>query len=313
MLVSIGIPTYNRAPTLRRALASALAQTHDELEVLVSDNASADGTEELCRAVAADDPRVRYVRQPRNLGPTANFNSLFASVRGDYVGLLADDDWLDPCYVAACLQALRADPHAALVAGRPRYVRAGQFAFDGVAHRHRGGDPAARVRAYLASVDDNGVFYGLMPRAVLDRVRPLPNVLGNDWLHVARIAHLGTIETLDDVRVNRELGGTSADIGSILATFGTSAPWQERVPQLVIAAQLLRDIGWGHPVYGDLGPSRRLSLAVTAALTSIRWPDLAWHLVTPGVASLAHRRRGRAVWAAYDRLTRGLGAGQQYP
>jgi glycosyltransferase involved in cell wall biosynthesis len=171
-LVSICIPTYQRAATLARALDSALAQTHPRLEVVISDNASGDGTAELCRAVAAADARVRYLRQERNLGPTANFNALFAACRGDYVLMLADDDWLDPGYVAACLAALRADPGAALIAGVARYWRDGHYAFPGVVHEHRQSDPAARVLAYLTAVDDNGVFYGLMPRAVLERASP---------------------------------------------------------------------------------------------------------------------------------------------
>lgn len=309
-LVSIGLPTFERAETLVRALASALAQTHDRLEVVISDNASRDGTEAVCREAAARDPRIRYVRQTRNIGPTANFNQLFDACRGQYVLMLADDDWLDPDYIAACLATLRADPEAALVAGRPRYFRAGAFIHDGVAHQHCQPNPAARVRAYLAAVNDNGVFYGLMPRAVLERARPLPNVLGNDWLHVARIAFQGRIRTLEDVHIHRELEGTSADIGSILTTFGR-AGWQVRLPQLVIAWQLLRDIAWAHPVYRPLSSVRRLTLGLGGAAASVRWRALAWHLVTPSVAALSRRPRGRYAWALYERLTRALGAGRR--
>ena len=311
MLVSIGIPTYNRARTLARAVESALAQTHGELEVVISDNASSDGTEALCRQVAADDPRVRYVRHPRNMGPTANFNHLFLACRGDYALMLADDDWLDPDYVARCLALLVDDPEAALVAGRARYLRDGTFVHDGVWHEHRQPDPASRVTAYLATVDDNGVFYGLMPRTVLERAAPMPNVLGNDWLHVARIACQGTIRMLDDVHIHRELGGTSANVASILDMFGTSAAWQERVPQLAIAAEVLRDIAWVHPVYERLGRVRRWRVALAAATVSVRWPDLAWHLMTPSVAALARRRRGRPVWEVYVRVTQALGAGRR--
>ena len=180
---------------------------------------------------------------------------------------------------------------------------------DGVAHEHCQSDPTARVRAYLAAVADNGVFYGLMPRAVLQRVRPLPNVLGNDWLHVARIAALGHIRVIHDVNVYRELGGTSADIASIVSTFGRST-WQSRVPQVVIAWELLRDIGWGHSAYESLGRWRRVRLAIVAAGVSIRWRALAWHLVTPTFADLRHRPRGRWAWHVYDAVTRRLGAGR---
>jgi glycosyltransferase involved in cell wall biosynthesis len=309
-LVSIGIPTYQRAATLERALVSALAQTHGSLEVVVSDNGSTDGTEVLCAAAAARDSRVRYLRQPHNLGPTANFNELFTACRGEYVMMLADDDWLDPGYVSACLAALAQDKDASLVAGWPRYLDRGEFSHDGVLHQHSERDPDARVRSYLRAVSDNGVFYGLMPRAVLQRARPLPNVLGNDWLHVARIACQGRIRTLPTVRIHRELGGTSSDVVSILNTFGRSKR-QARAPQFVIAWELMRDIAWGHPAYAGLGRRRRAILGATGALASIRWRDLAWHLFTPTVAGLARRPRGRAIYHSYDRFTRAMGAGRR--
>lgn len=309
-MVSIGLPTHERAAMLSRALASALSQTHARLQVVISDNASSDGTEEVCRAAAERDPRVLYLRQERNIGPTANFNRLFAACAGDYVLLLADDDWLEPNYVAACLAELKADSEMALAAGRASYMRSGRFVHDGIAHQHCQADPAERVRDYLATVEDNGVFYGLMPREVLERACPLPNVLGNDWLHVARIACQGHIRVLEEVRIHRELGGTSVDVNSIISTFG-GARWHGRLPQLVIAWHLLRDIGWDHGVYARLGRRRRLVLGIVGAITSIRWRGLAWHLATPLIANVARRPRGRWVWMLYDRLTRTLGAGQR--
>jgi glycosyltransferase involved in cell wall biosynthesis len=309
-LVSIGIPTHERATKLARALDSALAQTYSSLEVVISDNASRDDTEALCRAAAARDSRIRYLRHEHDRGPTTNFNTLFAACSGEYVMMLADDDWLDPGYVAACLAELRANDGTALVAGRARSLRDGSFVLVGVLHDHRQSDAAARVRDYLAKVQDNGVFYGLMPRAVLARAGPLPNVLGNDWLHVARVACQGEVRTLPEVHIHRELGGTSADIPSILAVFGRSSR-QARAPQLVIALNLLRDIAWGHPAYEPLGRSRRLVLGLAGAAISVRWRDLAWHLLTPSVAVLARRPRGRRIWAAYERFTRALGAGRR--
>ena len=308
-LVSIGVPTFERVGTLERAIASALAQTHTRLEVIVADDGSQDGTEALCRATAARDPRFRYLRHERHIGPTANFNSVFEAWDGDYVLLLADDDWFDPDYVERCLAVLQSDPKLALVGGRARYVRDGAFVYDGVVDRHCQADPAARVLSYLSIVDDNGSLYGLMPRAVLEQARPLPNVLGNDWLHVARIASQGPIKMLEDVHVHRELGGTSADVAKILSIFGRPR-WQARVPQLVIAWQMLRDIAWHHPVYERLGRRRRLTLGLAGALVSIRWRALAWHLVMPSVAKLARRPRGRPVWMLFDRLTRAMGAGR---
>ena len=181
------------------------------------------------------------------------------------------------------------------------------FVRDGVAHEHSQLEAPARVVDYLARVEDNGVFYGLMPRPVLQRAGALPNVLGNDWLHVARIAFQGRVHTVATVHVNRELGGTSVDVRSILTTFG-AARWQARAPQLVIAWQVFRDIAWDHrAVRIARPPGGAWPLGVRAALASIRWPDLAWHIVTPLVASVAERPRGRPIWNLYLRLARGAG------
>ena len=63
-LVSVGIPTFNRLIMLRRAVDSALSQDYPNLEVVISDNASTDGTQAWCEQLARRDSRVRYVRQP---------------------------------------------------------------------------------------------------------------------------------------------------------------------------------------------------------------------------------------------------------
>lgn len=102
-LVTIAISTYNRADGyLREALESALAQTWADLEVVVSDNASTDGTRAYLEGIA--DPRLRVVRQPENLGANGNFNACLEAARGEWFLLLHDDDRLDPDMVEACLR-----------------------------------------------------------------------------------------------------------------------------------------------------------------------------------------------------------------
>lgn len=309
-LVSIGIPTYRRVETLRRSIESALAQSHRRIEVIVCDDGSGDGTQALCRELAARDARLRYLGHDVNRGSTESFNELFAACRGEYAMMLADDDWIDSDYVARCLAALRGGEGLVLAGGRPEYVRGSTFVSDGTLHSHRQRSLEQRVRDYLRTVDENGIMYGLMPREVMDRAAPLPNVLGNDWLWVARIAAQGPVETLEEVRVHRELGGTSVNIESIVRIFGLSR-WQARVPQFVIASELFADIAWRSSVYEALGPRRRWMLALQGALASMRWRALVWHLLTPAVRRISGARDGHPVWRAYERLTRALGAGRR--
>ncbi|HZV72227.1 MAG TPA: glycosyltransferase [Conexibacter sp.] len=284
-LVSIGIPTHMRAATLERTLRSALAQTHRALELVVSDQASSDGTEELCRALAAEDGRIRYLRHATSAGgSTANFNLLGRELRGDWAMLLADDDWLDPDYVARCLAVLQADPGCAVAYGRARYFDGDRRVADGVVHEHREQAPDARVRAYFRTVDDNGVMYGLMRGDALRGALPMPNALGNDWLLMGRVAATGTIVTLDDVHVNRAVGGTSASTEQIARAFGVSQ-LQARLPHLTIAWQVLADVGWRSAAFASLPARRRTALA--AARSTIHWRSLAHHALAPVVASAA--------------------------
>jgi glycosyltransferase involved in cell wall biosynthesis len=104
-LVSIGMPTYNRADGyLPLALDSALEQDYPNLEIIVSDNASTDGTEELIRSKA--DSRIRYFRHAESIGGTNNFNFCVEQARGAYFLLLHDDDLIDPDFISTCVRAL---------------------------------------------------------------------------------------------------------------------------------------------------------------------------------------------------------------
>lgn len=92
-LVSVIIPTYNRADELPDTLDSVLAQTHDRLEVLVVDDASDDDTAAV--VTSYDDPRVEYIRHDRNRGGSAARNTGIDAATGEYIALLdSDDEWL---------------------------------------------------------------------------------------------------------------------------------------------------------------------------------------------------------------------------
>jgi len=298
-LVSIGIPTYERVATLERALASAAGQTHRELEIVVSDNGSGDATRALCEGWAARDGRVRYLRQEVNRGPIANFNAVIAALRGEYVLLLADDDWLDPGHVERCVAELAARPDHAVVAGLPRHVRGGAVVGDGQALTVDADDPRVRVRRYLARVEDNGAFYGVMRRSALQGAGPMRDVLGSDWLLMAGVVFAGKLRTLPQARINRSLGGTSATIEQILATVGGATRLQARLPYLFMAALAFADIAWRAPVYASLGARGRLALALTAAPRAIRWKYLAWHVAGPALLRLRRRPRARATVDAF--------------
>ncbi|MGH9537954.1 MAG: glycosyltransferase family 2 protein, partial [Terriglobales bacterium] len=82
--VSVGVPVRNGERFLVETLDSLLGQTYTGFELIISDNASTDNTEAICREYAARDPRVRYYRSPQDVGLANNYNSLFARAEGDY-------------------------------------------------------------------------------------------------------------------------------------------------------------------------------------------------------------------------------------
>lgn len=108
-LVSILVPTYNRAGYLRGALHSALAQTYAPLEVIVLDDASSDPTPDVAAEFAAD-PRVRCVRHAANGGIAENWRAGIEAARGTFFCLLHDDDTFEPGFVEALIAPLRNDP-----------------------------------------------------------------------------------------------------------------------------------------------------------------------------------------------------------
>lgn len=105
-LVSVGIPTFNRPEGLRRTLRLICGQTYRNLEILISDNASPGmETEEVVREFAATDRRIKYFRQPTNIGPLANFRFVLANASGEYFMWAADDDEWDAKFVETCLKS----------------------------------------------------------------------------------------------------------------------------------------------------------------------------------------------------------------
>lgn len=104
-LFSICIPTFNRREMLCQAIRSAINQTYDNIEVVISDNASDDGTSEAVRAIA--DPRIRYFRNDNNIGGASNWERCVHLAKGQFFSWLQDDDLLLPHFVSTAVTALR--------------------------------------------------------------------------------------------------------------------------------------------------------------------------------------------------------------
>jgi glycosyltransferase involved in cell wall biosynthesis len=108
--VGMGMPVFNGGQFLESALKSLLAQTFDDFELVISDNASTDETESICRDFAAVDKRIRYSRNSTNLGLAKNQNSVIRDSRGKYFLLVHHDDLRAPTYLERTIQVLEDRP-----------------------------------------------------------------------------------------------------------------------------------------------------------------------------------------------------------
>jgi len=162
--VSIGIPTYNRPDGLLRTIKQLASQTHANLEILVSNNASPNPmVAALLSRCAELDPRIRFVNQAENLGIFKNFQYVLNHTEGEYFMWAADDDEWDPTFVATCVQAHLSANVGTVMPGFLRHNRA--LGARGTANlpRMTGHDRFTEAIAFCDATP-HSIFYGLHRR-----------------------------------------------------------------------------------------------------------------------------------------------------
>lgn len=166
-LVSIGMPVYNGEAFVETALRALLAQDYPRLEIVISDNASTDGTEAICRRLVAEDPRLRYERNATNIGAMPNFMRVLQQANGPYFMWAAHDDLWNPRFVSLLVAALRAHPEAVLATSQVRHVRPDRTPSHHAPDRPApGGTPLENLRILFADSAASWI-YGLYPTSWL--------------------------------------------------------------------------------------------------------------------------------------------------
>jgi glycosyltransferase involved in cell wall biosynthesis len=295
--VSIGVPTYNRLPKLQRSLPHVLGQDYGDIEVVVSDNASIDGTQEFCEELARRDPRVRYIRQPQNIGMIPNYSAVMQNATGELYMHRADDDDLAPTYVSKCVEALESDPSIVFAGGLPLAYKDGVQVSEPVRTNLLDPSPEERVREYYRIVLHNGIFHGIGRRRDLLALPPMRKVLAGDWLFIASIAFQGRIVTIEETTVIKHLGNTSATMASLARSLQLG-PMYGRYGVESILYNVFSDIAWQSAVYEPLGGRLRLSLALEALVIlmsrwSSRWSSVSfWRAALTDALLPADVKRG---------------------
>jgi glycosyltransferase involved in cell wall biosynthesis len=120
--VSVLIGVFNNASTLERAAGSMLGQSVRDLELLIIDDGSRDGSAEVAAGLAAEDARVRVLTMPENIGIARSLNEGIRSASAPVIAVLDADDWADPQRLERQLEVLDHDPAVAVVGSRMREV-----------------------------------------------------------------------------------------------------------------------------------------------------------------------------------------------
>jgi glycosyltransferase involved in cell wall biosynthesis len=191
--VSIGVPVFNGERYLAEALDSLLVQTFGDFEVLLCDNASTDGTEEIGRAYAARDARVRYIRNARNIGPPKNYNRVFELARGEYFRWFPGDDLAAPQSVERCVEVLDRDLAVVLAYPKTKLIdERGDVLGEYEDRLHlQSPSPRERFRDVLSRLGLCNALYGLMRAGAVKRTGLLGTYIGSDEVFLAELALYG--------------------------------------------------------------------------------------------------------------------------
>jgi glycosyltransferase involved in cell wall biosynthesis len=210
--VTVGLAVYNGERFLAEALTSLVEQDYDDLEIVVADNASTDGTIEICEDFAARDPRVRLVRSAENRGISWNHNRLVNEARGEYFKWAACDDRYKPTFVSACVDVLDRHPDVMIC-----YTNTVDIDADGrqikawpATNRASTEDPIDRFSDVVLNERECFLFYGLMRTEVLRSVPLLGHYSGSDHPFLAELALRGRfVEIPEPLFEHREHEGRS--------------------------------------------------------------------------------------------------------
>lgn len=205
--VSVGLPVYNGQRYLAASVESLLGQTFSDFELIISDNASTDGTEDMCRRYAAQDRRIRYHRNDRNMGASWNFNRVFELSRGKYFKWQAHDDVCAPDFLIQCVEVLDRDksvvlcyPREAGIDENGTIIGSRPFRMDTTLAR-----PHERFFAVMDPDRGSPPIFGLIRRDILQRTPRIGYYVASDLVLLGELALYGRFhEVPQELLLHRE-------------------------------------------------------------------------------------------------------------
>lgn len=247
-LVSIGMPAYNASAYIRQAIDSLLAQDYENFELIISDNASTDGTDDICREYAAKEKRISFYGSEQNYGASWNFTRLLKLARGEFFMYAGSYDMWTPDCVRRLVTALQENPLAALAYTETCWIDAEGILCDIPPHRMvdtRGLPLCERIRAVIELPTAYDLVYGLYRTALLRKCRPILKVLGSDHILLLEISILGEVIQIPGKGFLRRIFSTTSDPRQRVETTLLKIDPSYRNRKNVYA---WRELGWQHVV-----------------------------------------------------------------
>jgi glycosyltransferase involved in cell wall biosynthesis len=204
--VSVCLPVYNGETYVGEAIGSICEQTFEDIEVIISDNASTDGTQALCREAATHDSRVRYFRGDTNRGLAWNWNRAFELATGRYVVWIGHDDLMAPDYIRQCVEGIQQDTDTLLCFTNANYIDGEGSVMQRVDPPNPGAaeTPSERFHCILYDGNCNPIF-GLMNTQFLKQTRLHAGYADSDRVLLAEMGFRGRFCKIPDYLFSRRM------------------------------------------------------------------------------------------------------------
>ncbi len=202
-LVSIGMPLYNNAATIEKAVRSLRRQTWTNIEIIISDDGSTDGTYEICHSLSQEDSRIKLFRQENNLY-YQNFRFVLETSTADYFMWAAGDDYWRPRYIEANLQVLTKQLDVVGSVSRCIFLQSRRVLGLAEGTYPLVGTKESNIEEFLRNPQDNTRMYGLFRRDILVKSFPKSSFHAYDWALSAITLSYGKHYQVNSILMQRD-------------------------------------------------------------------------------------------------------------
>jgi len=273
-LVSIGMPVYNAEEYIGRSIDSVLNQTYSNLELIISDNASTDSTQEICKKYLKMDSRISYYRLEKNFGAAINFNSTFNLSNGEYFKWQAHDDIMANSYLSKCLNILKNDRQIVLCHTFDQVIdevgkRKKVLSFQNINFNEKlvYQNYLKFLKNFRYGQDEATVVNGLFRTDVLALTNLIGNYNSSDLVLLAQIVLCGKIEIINEClffkRYHKNKSTQANRTNKEIAKWFDTSSKGNQIPLIIWFTKFLQAVGSNREM--------TINQKVICYLSTIRW------------------------------------------